>query len=193
MHKWSVLIALFSLMPLLVASQSSADSLPSDRISVYFSSQDRNLEEVLVALYREVQKGGYIWIITSSLTHPVLGHALVEARKRGVDVKLISDRRMLDTKRDEIAMYNLKASGIPTKVNQFSGALRLEASIVDDRYLALGSYDYGSTEIRTPLGIRVDEQNLLVIPSGVDKLILQRYKDEFQRMWNDQNSYKAPD
>ena len=191
MHKWSVLIAFFFITSFLIAPQSSAASLPSDRISVYFSWQDRNLEEVLVALYREVQKGGYIWIITSSLTHPALGHALVEARKRGVDVKLISDRRMLDTKRDEIAMYNLKASGIPIKVNQFSGALQLEASIVDDRYLVVGSYNYGSTEIRSPLGVRVDEQNLLVIPTGVDKLILQRYKDEFQRMWNDQKSYKA--
>ena len=76
-------------------------------------------------------------------------------------------------------------------MNQFSGALRLEASIVDDRYLAIGSYDYGSTEIRSPLGNRVDEQNLLIIPSGVDKLILQRYKDEFQKMWNDQKSYKT--
>ena len=191
MHKWSVLVALFFITSFLIVPQSSAASLPFDRISVYFSSQDRNLEEVLVALYREVQKGGYIWIITSSLTHPALGHALAEARKRGVDVKLISDRRMLDTKRDEIAMYNLRAMGISIKVNQFSGALQLEASIVDDRYLVVGSYNYGSTEIRSPLGVRVDEQNLMVIPTGVDKLILQRYKDEFQRMWNDQKSYKA--
>ena len=191
MQKCSALICLFLLSSLLVAPQSSAGSQPSDRISVYFSRQNRNLEEVLVSLYQEVQKGGYIWIITSALTHPALGHALVEARKRGVDVKLISDRGMLDTKRDQIAMYNLKASGILIKVNQFSGALRLEASIVDDRYLVVGSYDYGSTEIRSPLGTRVDEQNLLVIPMGVDKLILQRYKDEFQKMWNDQKSYKT--
>ena len=191
MHKWSAFIPLFLIMSLLVAPQSFAGSLPSDHMSVYFSRQDGNLEEVLVSLYQEVQKGGYIWIITSSLTHPALAHALVEARKRGVDVKLISDRRMLDTKRDEIAMHNLRATGIPIKVNQFSGALQLEASIVDDRYLVVGSYNYGSTEIRSPLGVRVDEQNLLVIPTGVDKLILQRYKDEFQRMWNDQKSYKA--
>ncbi len=191
MHKWSVLISLFLMASFLIVSQSSAASVPSDRISVYFSRQDGNLEEVLVALYQGVQKGGYIWIITSSLTHPALGHALVEARKRGVDVKLISDQRMLDTKRDEIAMYNLKASGILIKVNRFSGALHLEASIVDDRYLVVGRYTYGSTEIRTPLGTRVDEQNLLIIPTGVDKLIMQRYKDEFQRMWNDQKSYKA--
>ena len=191
MQKWLAVISLFLLLSLFVAPQSFAGSLPSDRISVYFSRQDRNLEEVLVSLYQEVQKGGYIWIITSALAHPALGHALVEARKRGVDVKLISDRGMLDTKRDQIAMYNLKASGILIKVNQFSGALRLEASIVDDRYLAIGSYDYGSTEIRSPLGNRVDEQNLLIIPSGVDKLILQRYKDEFQKMWNDQKSYKT--
>ncbi|HME44217.1 MAG TPA: phospholipase D-like domain-containing protein [Syntrophorhabdales bacterium] len=191
MHTWSTLIPTFLIVSLLIVPQSSASSIPADRISVYFSRQDRNLEEVLLSLYQEVQKGGYIWVITSALTHPALGHALVEARKHGVDVRLISDRGKLDTKRDEIAMYNLKAQGIAIKVSQFSGALRLEASIVDDRYLVVGSYDYGSTEIRSPLGTRVDEQNLLIIPRGVDKLILQRYKDEFQRMWNDQKSYKT--
>jgi hypothetical protein len=104
---------------------------------------------------------------------------------------LIGDRGKLETKRDEIAMYNLKLQGIPIKVNRFSGAMRLEASIVDGKYLVVGSYDYGSTETRTPLGIRVDEENLLVIPTGVDKRILEQYKDTFERMWNDRDSYQT--
>jgi phosphatidylserine/phosphatidylglycerophosphate/cardiolipin synthase-like enzyme len=176
---------------LLVAAQSFAASAPSDRMSVYFSRENDRIEEVLVSLYGDVQKGGYIWIVTSSLTHPALAKALIEAKRRGVDVRLISDKGKLGTKRDEIAMYNLKLKGISIKVNRFSGALRLEASIVDDRYVVIGSYNYGSTETRTPFGIRVDEENLLVIPAGVDKLILEQYKDAFQRMWNDQKSYKA--
>ena len=191
MDRSSTLIPFLLVVSLLITTQSFAGPVSADRMSVYFSRENGKLEEMLVSLYGDVQKGGYIWIVTSSLTHPALANALVEAKRRGVDVRLISDSGRLGTKRDEIAMYNLKAKGIPIKVNRVPGALRLEASIVDDRYVVVGSYDYGSTETRTPLGIRVDEENLLVIPAGVDKPILQQYKGAFQRMWNDQKSYKA--
>ncbi len=179
------------LLSLLTVSQSFAAPLPADRMSVYFSREQGGLEEILVSLYGNVQKGGYIRVVTSSITHPALAKALIDAKRRGVDVRLIGDRGKLETKRDQVAMYNLKLQGIPIKVNRFFGALRLEASIVDDKYLVVGSYDYGSTETRTPLGIRVDEENLLVIPAGVDKHILEQYKNAFERMWNDQESYQA--
>ena len=182
---------IISVLSLFAVSQSFAAPPPADRMSVYFSREQGGLEEILVSLYGNVQKGGYIWVVTSSITHPALAKALIDAKRRGVDVRLIGDRGKLETKRDQIAMYNLKLQGIPIKVNRFSGALRLEASIVHDKYLVVGSYDYGSTETRTPLGIRVDEENLLVIPAGVDKHILEQYKNAFERMWNDQESYQA--
>ncbi len=182
-------VLLFSGM--LMAVQSFAASVPLDRISLYLSRENPRLDDILVSLYGNVEKGGYIWIVTSSLTQPVIAHALIEAKKRGVDVRIISDREKLGAKRDEIAMYNLNSKGIPVKVNRFSGVVRLEASIVDDSYVVVGSYNYGSTETRSPLGMRVDEENLLVIPARVDKAILQQYKDAFQRMWNDAKSYEG--
>ena len=188
---YRVLSLIIFVLSLFAVSQSFAAPLPADRMSVYFSREQGGLENILVSLYGNVQKGGYIWVVTSSITHPAIAKALIDAKRRGVDVRLIGDRRKLETKRDEIAMYNLKLQGIPIKVNRFSGAVRLEASMVDNKYLVVGSYDYGSTETRTPLGIRVDEENLLVIPAGVDKHILGQYKDAFERMWNDQESYEA--
>jgi len=182
----SIIAVLFLLLAL---SQSNAVP-PSDRMSLYFSREHGGLEEILVSLHAEAQKGGYIWLVTSSITHPALAKALIDAKQRGVDVRMIGDRRKLETKRDQVAMYNLKLHGIPIKINRFSGALRLEASMVNDKYLVVGSYDYGSTETRTPLGTIVDEENLLVIPAGVDKRILEQYKNAFERMWNDSKSYE---
>jgi phosphatidylserine/phosphatidylglycerophosphate/cardiolipin synthase-like enzyme len=178
------------LLSLLVVTQSFAGPVPADRMSVYFSREHGGLEEILVSLYGDVGKGGYIWVISSSLTHPAIAKALIDAKRRGVDVRLIGDKGKLETKRDEIAMYNLKLQGISIKVNSFPGAMRLEASIVDDKWVVVGSYNYGSAETRTPLGTRVDEEDLLVIPARVDKPILQQYKTAFERMWSDQNSYQ---
>ncbi len=188
-YKSSSLIVL--LLSFLVVSQGFAGPPPADRMSVYFSREHGDLEEILVSLYGDVQKGGYIWVVTSSITHPAIAKALVDAKRRGVDVRLIGDRGKLETKRDQIAMYNLKLQGIAIKVNRFSGAVRLEASIVDGKYLVVGSYNYGSAETRTPLGTRVDEENLLVIPTGVDSRVLAQYKNAFERMWDDQKSYEA--
>ena len=178
------------LLSLLVVTQSLAGPVPADRMSVYFSREHGGLEEMLVSLYGDVQKTGYLWVVTPSLTQPAIAKALIDARRRGVDVRLIADKEKLETKRDEIAMYNLKLQGIPIKVNSYPGAMRLEVSIVDDKWLVVGSYNYGSVETRTPLGTRVDEENLLVIPARLDKQILQQYKHAFERMCNDQNSYQ---
>ena len=188
-YKSSSLIVLLFLS-FLVVPHSLAGPVPADRMSVYFSREHGNLEEILISLYGDVQKGGYIWVVTSSLTHPAIAKALIDAKRRGVDVRLIGDKGKLETKRDEIAMYNLKLQGIAIKVNSFSGAMRLEASIVDDKWVVAGSYNYGSSETRTPLGTRVDEENLLVIPTKADRQILHQYKNAFERMWNDQNSYQ---
>ncbi len=193
MNRLTTLVSILLMVSFLTAPQSFAGPVPADRMSLYLSRENDRLEEVLVSLYGDVQKGGYIWIVTSALTHPALARALVQAKKRGVDVRLISDRGKLDTRRDQTAMYNLKRQGILIKVNRFPGVVRLEASIVNDQYVVVGSYDYGSTETRTPVGIRVDEENLLVIPAVVDKQLLQQYKDAFERMWNDQKSYRALD
>ena len=179
------------LLFILVTSTGFAGTVPADRASVYFSREQGNLEETLVSLYADVQKGGYIYVITSWLTHPAIVKALIDAKKRGVDVRLISDKGKLENKRDEVAMYNLKLQGISIKVNRFPGAMRLQASIVNDTCVVVGSYDYGSTETRTLVGLRVDEEDLLIIPAGVDKHILEEYKNAFERMWNDQKSYQA--
>ncbi len=179
------------LLSFLAVAQSFAGTVPDDRLSVYFSREHGDLKEILTSLYGEVGKGGYIWVVTSSLTHPAIARALVEAKKRrGVDVRLITDKGKLGTKRDEIAMYNLKRQGISIRVSSFSGAMRLEASIVDDKWVVVGSYNYGSVETRSPLGVRIDEENLLVIPAKADRRILEQYKNTFERMWNDQNSYR---
>lgn len=188
LYKPSSLIVL--ILFFLVISRSFAAPVPVDQMSVYFSREHGDLEEILVSLYGDVQKSGHIWVVTSSLTQPAIAKALVDAKRRGVDVRLITDRGQLGTKRDEIAMYNLKLQGIAIKVNRFSGTVRLEASIVDDKYLVVGSYNYGSAETRTPVGTRVDEENLLVIPGKMDKHILGQYKNAFERMWNDQESYQ---
>jgi hypothetical protein len=50
----------------LSVSQSLAGSLPVDRMSVCFSREHGDFDQVLVSLYGDVQKGGYIWVVTSS-------------------------------------------------------------------------------------------------------------------------------
>jgi hypothetical protein len=194
MNRYSKIVIVVSLLSLiLVAGETFAtSSVPADRIAVYFSRSDDNLAEMLASLYSQVPKGGYIYVATFALTHPLLVKALVDAKKRGVDVRMISDKAELKTSRDEIAMYNMQRLGVPVKTNVRSGGMHLRISIINDEYLTTGSYRYGPQVLRSPFGVftLVHEEDLLIIPARVDKNIIQTHKGIFDQMWNDGKAYQ---
>jgi hypothetical protein len=194
MIKCSKIILVAGLLSLfLVAGESFATpSVPTDRISAYFSRSDDKLAETLVSLYSQVPKGGYIYVATLALTHPLLAKALVDAKKRGVDVRMISDKAELNTSRDEIAMFNMQHLGVPVKTNVRPGGMHLRISIINGEYLTIGSYRYGSQILRAPFGVftLIHEEDLFIVPAKVDKDIIRRYKGIFEQMWDDGKTYQ---
>lgn len=137
---------------------------------------------VLASLYAAVPKGGYISVMASSLTDPRVVVELVRAKKRGVNVRIIADRQKLQEKRDEIALHNFRHYGIPVKVNIGPEPITLNISIVNDGYVATGTYDYSPC--------RTSDCILTVTPAP-DNDLLQSYKEAFNSRWDDERSYKG--
>jgi hypothetical protein len=137
--------------------------------------------EVLVALYAAVPPGGSISVVTSSLTEPRVVVELVRARQRGVNVRVIAERRKLAEKRDEIALYNLRHYGVPVKINVRPGAAAFRASIVDGVSVVTGTYDYSVPS--TPAGT-------LTVTARSEGDLLRRHEEAFNAMWTDESSYK---
>ena len=59
------------------------------KISAYFSPQDKTVEKALVPLIENAQS--YIYLPVFVITHKKLTQALIDAKNRGVDVKIILD------------------------------------------------------------------------------------------------------
>ena len=137
---------------------------------------------VLASLYAAVPERGYISVATSSLTDPRVVVELVRAKKRGVNVRIIADRQKLADKRDKIALYNLRHYGIPVKVNIGPEPIALRVSIVNDVYVATGTYEYSPC--------RTSDCALTVTPAADDDL-LRNYKEAFNSRWDDERSYKS--
>lgn len=116
-----------------------------------------------------------------SLTHPDIVQALVNAKKKGITVKVITDKTEAKNKYESHALNALMLVGIPVKVNTHSGLMHLKLSIIDGEIATTGSYNYTKS-----VSIRNDE--MLVVSRNPG--FAQSCQQEFDQMWNDQGEFK---
>lgn len=139
-------------------------------VSVYFSPQDKAISREIVPLINKAEK--YIYIPTFVLTHQGMADALINAKKRGVDVKIIIDgtsSTQLHTKH-----HTLRTAGVPVKVENYAGKMHMKTMIIDDKYTILGSMNFSNS------GENRNDENMLLIE---DKNFAEFYKDYFNYIW----------
>ena len=150
-------------------------TIPSE---VLYSPEDRPGDR-LVALYEGARKSIYLAIY--GLTYPPIIKALVAAHKRGVDVRLITDRKKLEDRNQRAALQTLRLAGIPIKVNRHDGLMHIKQAIVDDLVNTSGSMN------QTTSGARYNDERLDVVH---DAASTQRAKDKFLKMWADPSRFE---
>ena len=107
-----------------------------------------------------------------TLTLDRVGDALIDAHKRGIDVKVILDRY----NQEEGSEYDrLVQAGVPVRLHQGSGLMHNKVAIIDGSIAITGSYNWtGSAE-------NENDENLLVIKSAE---VSSTYEEEFDRIWS---------
>jgi phosphatidylserine/phosphatidylglycerophosphate/cardiolipin synthase-like enzyme len=145
---------------------------------VLYGPEDRPVDR-LVNLYGAAQRSIYLAIY--GLTYPPIIKALVAAHKRGVDVRVITDREKLEDRKQRAALETLRLAGIPVKVNRHDGLMHLKQAIIDDRVNTSGSMN------QTTSAARYNDERLDV---AHDALSTQRAKDKFLRMWSDTGRFE---
>jgi len=143
-----------------------------------YSPEDRPADR-LVALYDEARHSLYLAIY--GLTYPPIVRALVAAKKRGVDVRVITDRGKMDDPRQRAALETLRLAGIPVKVNRHDGLMHLKQAIVDDRVNTSGSMN------QTTSAARYNDERLDIFH---DPASTHRAKGKFLQMWADHSRYE---
>ena len=145
---------------------------------VLYSPEDRPADR-LVALYEEARQS--IYLAVYSFTYPPIVRALVAAKKRGVDVRVITDRGKLDDQKQRAALETLRLAGIPIKVNRHDGLMHLKQAIVDDRVNTSGSMN------QTTSAARYNDERLDILH---DPASTHRAKEKFLKMWADHSRYE---
>lgn len=147
------------------------------KTEVYFAPED-NPGDKVVALYREAHS--YIFVAMYGLTYPPAVQALVAAKKRGVDVRVMTDRERLTDHKQMLALETLRLAGIPIRYNQHESLMHLKQVVVDDRVNTTGSMNH------TTSGNRYNDERLDIVR---DAIITSQAKRKFLAMWNDQDRY----
>jgi phosphatidylserine/phosphatidylglycerophosphate/cardiolipin synthase-like enzyme len=169
-------------VPAAWGAPAAMDGVASERAAtppeVLYSPEDHPADR-LVALYESARKSIYLAIY--GLTYPPIIKALVAAHKRGVDVRVITDREKLEDRKQRAALDTLRLAGIPIKVNRHDGLMHIKQAIIDDRVNTSGSMN------QTTSAARYNDERLDVVH---DAASTQRAKDKFLKMWADAGRFE---
>lgn len=140
-------------------------------LGIYFSPQDKSITNAVLPLIRGAKK--YIYIPTFVLTENRVTEELINAKKRGVDVKIIIDALNASGKHSKHQI--LRNNGILVKTENYAGKMHSKSMIVDDEYVLIGSMNFSYS------GENRNDENLIVIK---DSDMAKFYKKFFLYQWS---------
>ena len=147
-------------------------------VEIYYAPEDEPLAR-LAKLYDHASR--YIYVSVYGLTSPIAVKSLVEAKKRGVDVRIITDRERLDDQKQQAAIETLHLAGIPILINRHDGLMHLKQTVIDDEINTSGSMN------QTGSGNRYNDERLDVIR---DHAVTAKAREKFLAMWHDRDRYR---
>ena len=162
-------------MCLLIAAPTAVSAAAVD---IYYAPEDLPGEK-LVALYGKARR--YIFVAIYSVTYPPIVKELVAAKKRGVDVRVITDRAKLNDSKQQSALETLRLAGIPIKINRHENLMHLKQAVIDDELNTSGSMN------QTGSGNRYNDERLDVLH---DPVTTAKARDKFLAMWKDPSRYE---
>jgi len=145
-------------------------------IETGYSPEGTALQLVLKTIdsaQQEIRLMGY------SFTSPEVAGALVRAKRRGVDVKVVLDWKANTGKQNQAslaAMNLLVNAGIPVRTVSQYKIMHDKVIIADGRNIEVGSFNY------TRAAERVNSENVLVVWDV--PVVAQRYLQHWQSRWN---------
>ena len=149
--------------------------LGTSKINIFFSPKDKIITNNIIPFVENAEK--YIYIPAFIITHDGLSNALIKAKQRGVDVKIILDATNVHSTKSKVKA--LRNAGVLLKIENFAGKIHSKSIIIDDKYVIVGSMNF------TNSGENKNDENSLIIE---DTRFAKHYKGFFEYIWE-----KIPD
>ena len=135
-------------------------------VSVYFSPTDKIITTKIIPAINKAQK--YVYIASFIITNKKIENALISAKMRGVDIKVITDATSANGKYS--IHNNLRNYNIPVKIENKAGKMHTKSIIIDDKMVYLGSMNL------TKNGEQKNDENVLLIKNSKKA---QKFKEQF--------------
>ena len=159
-------------------SAASSVSVSGNSVSVYFPRAGGDAEGALISQINSASKK--LDVAIYSFTDENIADAIANAKKRGVSVRMMTDRESAGEQYQEKCLDIVKNAGITIKDNTHSGIMHLKVSIIDSGTVTTGSFNYTKSAQNT------NDENLVIIHNTQ---LNSQYEVEFNRMWNDTSDY----
>ncbi len=145
------------------------------KITILFSPKDLIIDNYIIKIINKSEK--YIYIPVFFITHKGILNSLINAKERGVDVKVINDATNAHSK--YTIHKKLRNAGIKVKTENYAGKMHMKAIFTDDKYSIIGSMNL------TLSGNKKNDENVIIIEN---EEITKQLKKTFLYLWN-----KIPD
>lgn len=149
-------------------------SIPNKKfqnLCIYFSPQDKGIKNGILPIIKNAKK--YIYVPAFVITEKNFTRELINARNRGVDVRVITDALNASTKHSK--HKELRNAGISLKAENFAGKMHSKSILIDNEYLIIGSMNFSYS------GENRNDENMLIIK---DPALTKFYKQFFIHQWN---------
>lgn len=139
----------------------------------FFTRKDHPDKELIQRINEE---NNSLDIAIYSLTHTGIVNAVIDAKKRGIKVRVVTDRDQASSSEQSTLLRQLEAAGIPVKANHHKGLMHDKFTVFHHEMVATGSFNYTFSASNT------NDENLLFIKN---KTIADSYTAQFEAMFND--------
>lgn len=166
-------LALAVLLSLAVLAQAQTPAPAEPSVQVGFSpegSARKLVLETIGSAQRSIQMLAY------AFQAPDIAQALVEARKRGVQVRVVIDKKRNLGKTSRKAMDAVTAGGVELRTNDHFHIHHDKTVIVDGETVQTGSFNYA------PSAETVNSENVVVIRGMPD--VARQYVAHWQSRWD---------
>jgi phosphatidylserine/phosphatidylglycerophosphate/cardiolipin synthase-like enzyme len=162
------------------AQSVSTTTLKNTQVDWSFTKAGQHPEKLLIDVIKSAKSS--LDIAIYSLTYPNIVQAIKDAKKRGVAVRVISDKIQSSGKAQKEALKILGSAGIPIKINTHSGLMHLKVTIADKKIATTGSFNYSKAASTS------NDEVLMVVH---DATVAKSFADQFEAMWADTKGFKT--
>jgi len=152
---------------------SAAPVVAAPPVSVGFSPEG-SAEQLVLSTINDARES--IRLMGYSFTSPEVVKALMAAKRRGVDVRVVLDERGNDNRSGQAAMSLLYGAGIPVRTVSSFKIMHDKVIVTDGRNVETGSYNFSRSAARN------NSENALLLQDM--PAVAQQYLTHWQSRWD---------